>query len=213
MVGARCALRAAAGPAAGFFGEGFLYLVSLGAWAARTGSAINEKRLHAGRHPQDRRAVAIYADVQPAVHGRACWGACGLAAAQQLRQPDDGGHVPQPSSSAGMMPDPGAAPPGAALPAQAARKRCRIRWTCWASCWAPAWRWTRRITRVSDEMQHIYPELATEFYTVVMQVRAGQERTVAFQQLVRRTGHRGHQVAGGHDRAEREASAPASPRR
>ena len=44
------------------------------------------------------------------------------------------------------------------------------------------------MTRVSEEMQHIYPELAGEFYTLVMQVRAGQERTVAFQQLVRRTG-------------------------
>jgi tight adherence protein C len=44
------------------------------------------------------------------------------------------------------------------------------------------------ITRVSEEMQHIYPELAGEFYMLVMQVRAGQERTVAFQQLVRRTG-------------------------
>ncbi len=44
------------------------------------------------------------------------------------------------------------------------------------------------MTRVSEEMQHIYPALANEFYTVVMQVRAGQERTVAFQQLVRRTG-------------------------
>ena len=42
--------------------------------------------------------------------------------------------------------------------------------------------------RVSEEMQHIYPELANEFATVVMQVRAGQERTVAFQQFVRRTG-------------------------
>lgn len=42
--------------------------------------------------------------------------------------------------------------------------------------------------RVSDEMQHIYPELASEFYTVVMQVKAGQERTKAFNQLVRRTG-------------------------
>lgn len=44
------------------------------------------------------------------------------------------------------------------------------------------------MTRVSDEMRFIYPELAGEFYTVVMQVKAGQERTVAFQQLVRRTG-------------------------
>jgi len=42
--------------------------------------------------------------------------------------------------------------------------------------------------RVSEEMQYIYPQLANEFATVVMQVRAGQERTVAFNQLVRRTG-------------------------
>ena len=42
--------------------------------------------------------------------------------------------------------------------------------------------------RVSEEMEYIYPDLAAEFYTVVMQVKAGQERTVAFQQLVRRTG-------------------------
>ena len=42
--------------------------------------------------------------------------------------------------------------------------------------------------RVSEEMEYIYPELAAEFYTVVMQVKAGQERSVAFQQLVRRTG-------------------------
>ncbi|HTX36967.1 MAG TPA: type II secretion system F family protein [Bryobacteraceae bacterium] len=42
--------------------------------------------------------------------------------------------------------------------------------------------------RVSEEMEYIYPALASEFATVVMQVRAGQERTVAFQQLVRRTG-------------------------
>jgi tight adherence protein C len=42
--------------------------------------------------------------------------------------------------------------------------------------------------RVSEELQYIYPELAGEFATVVMQVRAGQERTVAFNQFVRRTG-------------------------
>lgn len=42
--------------------------------------------------------------------------------------------------------------------------------------------------RVSDEMRFIYPELANEFATVVMQVKAGQERPVAFQQLIRRTG-------------------------
>jgi tight adherence protein C len=44
------------------------------------------------------------------------------------------------------------------------------------------------LTRVSEEMQYIYPELAAEFYTVVMQVKAGQDRSKAFQQLVRRTG-------------------------
>ena len=44
------------------------------------------------------------------------------------------------------------------------------------------------LTRVSEEMQHIYPELSSEFYTVVMQVKAGQERSKAFNQLVRRTG-------------------------
>ncbi len=44
------------------------------------------------------------------------------------------------------------------------------------------------MSRVSEEMQHIYPELASEFATVTMSVRAGQERGIAFQQLVRRTG-------------------------
>jgi tight adherence protein C len=42
--------------------------------------------------------------------------------------------------------------------------------------------------RVSEEMQYIYPELANEFATVVMQVRAGQERGKAFNQFIRRTG-------------------------
>lgn len=42
--------------------------------------------------------------------------------------------------------------------------------------------------RVSEEMQYIYPALANEFYTVVMQVRAGQERARAFSAMVRRTG-------------------------
>jgi tight adherence protein C len=42
--------------------------------------------------------------------------------------------------------------------------------------------------RVSEEMGYIYPELADEFATVVMQVRAGQERGTAFNQFVRRTG-------------------------
>jgi tight adherence protein C len=44
------------------------------------------------------------------------------------------------------------------------------------------------LMRVSEEMQHIYPEMSSEFYTVVMQVKAGQERSKAFQALVRRTG-------------------------
>jgi tight adherence protein C len=44
------------------------------------------------------------------------------------------------------------------------------------------------LMRVSEELQHVYPELASEFYTVVMQVRAGQERGKAFNALIRRTG-------------------------
>jgi tight adherence protein C len=42
--------------------------------------------------------------------------------------------------------------------------------------------------RVSEEMEFIYPELAAEFATVVMQVKAGQERAKAFKQLVKRSG-------------------------
>jgi tight adherence protein C len=42
--------------------------------------------------------------------------------------------------------------------------------------------------RVSEELGYLYPELANEFATVVMQVRAGQERATAFNQFVRRTG-------------------------
>ena len=42
--------------------------------------------------------------------------------------------------------------------------------------------------RVTDEMRFIYPELSAELSTVVMQVRAGQERSKAFEQLVKRTG-------------------------
>ena len=42
--------------------------------------------------------------------------------------------------------------------------------------------------RVSQEMEQLYPELAAEFSIVVMQVKAGQERSRAFEQLVRRTG-------------------------
>jgi tight adherence protein C len=44
------------------------------------------------------------------------------------------------------------------------------------------------MNRVGDELQYIYPELASEFYTVTMQVRAGQERSKAFNAMVRRTG-------------------------
>ena len=44
------------------------------------------------------------------------------------------------------------------------------------------------MNRVADELQYIYPELASEFYTVTMQVRAGQERSKAFNAMVRRTG-------------------------
>src|SRR5260370_17357546 len=41
--------------------------------------------------------------------------------------------------------------------------------------------------RVSEEMQYIYPELAAEFGTVVMQVKAGQERANALDHFVTRT--------------------------
>jgi tight adherence protein C len=44
------------------------------------------------------------------------------------------------------------------------------------------------MNRVGDELQYIYPELASEFYTVTMQVRAGQERSKAFNAMVKRTG-------------------------
>ena len=44
------------------------------------------------------------------------------------------------------------------------------------------------LLRVTEELQFIYPELSSEFYTVVMQVRAGQERAKAFSAMVRRTG-------------------------
>jgi tight adherence protein C len=44
------------------------------------------------------------------------------------------------------------------------------------------------MNRVGDELQHIYPELAREFYTVTMQVRAGQERSKSFNAMARRTG-------------------------
>ena len=42
--------------------------------------------------------------------------------------------------------------------------------------------------RVSEEMEYIYPELANEFATVVMQVRAGQERAHRLQPV--RAAHR-----------------------
>jgi tight adherence protein C len=41
--------------------------------------------------------------------------------------------------------------------------------------------------RVSEEIEYIYPALSAEFATVVMQVKAGQERSKAFDQLVKRT--------------------------
>jgi tight adherence protein C len=44
------------------------------------------------------------------------------------------------------------------------------------------------MNRVGDELQFIYPELAAEFYIVTMQVRAGQERSKAFNAMVKRTG-------------------------
>ena len=42
--------------------------------------------------------------------------------------------------------------------------------------------------RVSEEMQYIYPELASEFSTVVMQVAPGRSAAKRFNQFVRRTG-------------------------
>lgn len=42
--------------------------------------------------------------------------------------------------------------------------------------------------RVSQELQHIYPELAEELYLLTVQTQAGQERSAAFRQLVKRTG-------------------------
>ena len=42
--------------------------------------------------------------------------------------------------------------------------------------------------RVSKELEHIYPELAEELYLLTVQVQAGQERSEAFRQLVKRTG-------------------------
>ncbi len=43
-------------------------------------------------------------------------------------------------------------------------------------------------TRVSQELQHVYPELADELYLLTVQMQAGQERSAAFRQLVKRTG-------------------------
>ena len=69
------------------------------------------------------------------------------------------------------------------------------------------------LLRVSEEMEFIYPELASEFATVVMQVKAGQERAKAFKALVRRTGIRRYQGALGDDHSERTLSARVSRRR
>ncbi len=43
-------------------------------------------------------------------------------------------------------------------------------------------------SRVSEELQHIYPQLAEELYLLTVQMQAGQERSEAFRQLVKRTG-------------------------
>ncbi len=66
--------------------------------------------------------------------------------------------------------------------------RCRILWICWELCLGTGLALDQAMMRVSDEMQFIYPDLANEFATVVMQVKAGQERSVAFTQLIKRTG-------------------------
>ena len=42
--------------------------------------------------------------------------------------------------------------------------------------------------RVSEELKHIYPELADELYLLTVQTQAGQERSAAFRQFVKRTG-------------------------
>ena len=42
--------------------------------------------------------------------------------------------------------------------------------------------------RVSEELKHIYPELAEELYLLAVQTQAGQERSAAFRQFVKRTG-------------------------
>jgi len=42
--------------------------------------------------------------------------------------------------------------------------------------------------RVSEELQHIHPELAEELYLLTVQMQAGQQRSLAFRQLVKRTG-------------------------
>jgi tight adherence protein C len=44
------------------------------------------------------------------------------------------------------------------------------------------------IARVSDELRFVYPELANEFYWMTLEVQAGQERSVAFQHMAKRTG-------------------------
>ena len=42
--------------------------------------------------------------------------------------------------------------------------------------------------RVSEELKHIYPELAEELFLLTVQTQAGQERSAAFRQFVKRTG-------------------------
>ena len=44
------------------------------------------------------------------------------------------------------------------------------------------------IARVGDEIRFVYPELASEFYWMTLEVQAGQERAIAFQHMAQRTG-------------------------
>ncbi len=44
------------------------------------------------------------------------------------------------------------------------------------------------ITRVCEELQYVYPELAEEFYLMTIEVQAGQDRGIAFQHMAKRTG-------------------------
>ena len=86
-----------------------------------------------------------------------------------------------------LLPQAGAAPIGAAIPAEA-QDALPDTVDLLGIVLGTGLALDQAMMRVSEEMEYIYPELASEFSTVVMQVRAGQERSKAFQQLVRRTG-------------------------